>query len=339
MDNVFEALGSKENSEDFVLCETGINSVKQKLWTNFKPANDVTTARLAKHAADGSIPSNEHLSIFRAVGEPHTMYPLLNKSYKNLQVLAVYEYMEAVNDKMENEIQNVKTELSAKNIRSIVRNEEDMPQDEHGNIVDLGPLWQEYMQKLLARFERKGVDWLSNQIQHALPHYEAELQRLQKYVMKFKKEEAEPNRSQRLKLMNERTQKGNTYKERLKGLEKRLNAAEKDQKVKQDKINELLAQITANKDRQAQKDKQKELKYDEFQKASEVADEELYEAQRQVGLMRRKIDQTDEKLFKRLIKDVQDDIAQLKAYRKTVQIRDSKLQKEEMRLKMKYLVL
>ena len=75
MDNVFEALGSKENAENFVLCETGINSVKQKLWTNFDPANDETTARGARDAADGSIPSNEHFSTFRVVSKSYTMIP------------------------------------------------------------------------------------------------------------------------------------------------------------------------------------------------------------------------------------------------------------------------
>jgi hypothetical protein len=36
-DLVFEALGSKTNAKDFVLCESGINSAKGKLWSNKNP--------------------------------------------------------------------------------------------------------------------------------------------------------------------------------------------------------------------------------------------------------------------------------------------------------------
>lgn len=69
MDNVFEALGSKTNAQDFVLCEWGINTVKMKLWSNFEPAPVENTMEMASDAADGSIPSNVHLSIMRTVRE------------------------------------------------------------------------------------------------------------------------------------------------------------------------------------------------------------------------------------------------------------------------------
>ncbi|KAF1978968.1 hypothetical protein BU23DRAFT_563834 [Bimuria novae-zelandiae CBS 107.79] len=218
----------------------GINSVKQKLRTNYPPADAQRIRDIAIDASNGSIPPNEHLRTMRVV-------------------LAVYEYMEAVNNRMENEIQNVKTEFSNKNIQSIVRDEKGMPQDEHGKVVDLGALWQEHMQKLLARFERKGVDCLNNRIKNALPLYKNELQRLQKYVARFKTEGVETNLARKSELQDARSKKGNEYNKRLGHLLRDLRMAKKDHKEKNDKLDSLLRQVVVlhKGDKQKMKDKRK----------------------------------------------------------------------------------
>jgi hypothetical protein len=69
-DLVFEALGSQKNAEDFVLCESGINSMKAKLWSNEAPFEQTRWQRIARDAADGAIPSTEHLSGLRTVRYP-----------------------------------------------------------------------------------------------------------------------------------------------------------------------------------------------------------------------------------------------------------------------------
>ncbi|KAL1598008.1 hypothetical protein SLS60_008496 [Paraconiothyrium brasiliense] len=326
MNNVFEALGSKKNAEDFVLCESGINMVKMRLWSNFHPANPKRYKDIAKDASVGAIPSNEHLSMMRAISRPNHV----------TQVLAVFSYMDAVEDRMDNSIQNVKTELSKTNIQYIVQQDEYMPHDEHGNVVDLGPLWQEYMQKLLARFQRKGIDFLDDQIKTALPLYEAEETRLQKYVRRFEDERKESNSGRKSALKNDRIKKGNDYKQRLKPLVKKLEMAVKQQKLKEKQLKTVIRTVLAIKDKEKQKQKKTQLNYRAVKKASEDADVVMYGLQKEVGLMRRKIDQQDEDLFKALIKDVRDDVAQLKAYQKATKTLEVKLAREEARLKSKY---
>lgn len=240
---------------------------------------------------------------------------------------------------MQNEIQNVKTELGNVNIKSIVRDDAHMPRDKDGNIADLGELWQEYMQKLLARFERKGVNWLKKQIHHALSRYEEELQRLQKYVSRFKAEEDELSRAKKQEMKNKRIEKENTYKTRLNLLKKELAAAIKIQTNRKTEFNEIAKQVLALDDKEEQNDKKVELKYEDARKASRAADDKAYEAKKKVGLMNRKIIQTDPKEFRFLVQDVKDDIAQLVAYQKVVETLDTKVKDEELRLKLKYMVL
>lgn len=71
-DLVFEAMGSKSNTADFVLCEEGVNSMKAKLWSHVSPFTSTKWQDIARNAADGSIPSNRHLSGMRSVRETTT---------------------------------------------------------------------------------------------------------------------------------------------------------------------------------------------------------------------------------------------------------------------------
>lgn len=70
-DLVFEAMGSKTNTRDFVLCEEGVNAMKAKLWSHTKPFGVEKWQEIAKDAADGSIPRNRHLAVLRSVSTIH----------------------------------------------------------------------------------------------------------------------------------------------------------------------------------------------------------------------------------------------------------------------------
>ena len=64
-DIIFEAMGSKRNVEDFVLCENGINAVKARLWMNSDPYQKWKPETLK--AAKGLLPSEKYLDAFRVV--------------------------------------------------------------------------------------------------------------------------------------------------------------------------------------------------------------------------------------------------------------------------------
>lgn len=66
-DLIFEAMGSKTNTADFVLCEEGVNAMKAKLWSHSSPFTASRWKEIARDAADGSIPSNRHLAGMRSV--------------------------------------------------------------------------------------------------------------------------------------------------------------------------------------------------------------------------------------------------------------------------------
>jgi hypothetical protein len=66
-DLVFEGMGSKTNTQDFVLCEEGVNAMKAKLWSHINPFGVKQWQDIAKDASDGSIPRNRHLAALRSV--------------------------------------------------------------------------------------------------------------------------------------------------------------------------------------------------------------------------------------------------------------------------------
>lgn len=67
-DLIFEAMGSKRNVENFLLCESSINSAKAKLWGNEDPIAKKTFEMYAKDGASGAIPGNRAISELRTVG-------------------------------------------------------------------------------------------------------------------------------------------------------------------------------------------------------------------------------------------------------------------------------
>ena len=66
-DLVFEALGSMTNAKDFVLCESGINSAKGKLWSNKNPADPIAMKKHFTLAAVGALDTAIPMSVVRTV--------------------------------------------------------------------------------------------------------------------------------------------------------------------------------------------------------------------------------------------------------------------------------
>lgn len=63
---VFNALGSAENREDFVLCQYKINQFKEKLWHR-READLDKFEKMSKEGAEGAITHDIHLSPIQAV--------------------------------------------------------------------------------------------------------------------------------------------------------------------------------------------------------------------------------------------------------------------------------
>lgn len=115
------------------------------------------------------------------------------------QVLAVYDYMKLpdVQKRLQNEIENVKIELSKEKLKHLV-GPNNIPQDAaKKTTADLAQMWDEYMKKHILRFERKGVTWLQNQLKPALKLYEAELKELQTDATTLKSQKTEVDKKKR----------------------------------------------------------------------------------------------------------------------------------------------
>ena len=66
-DVVFEALGSKTNAENIILCDQTINSAKGRLWSNQNPANTDEVKKNFKLAAAGVIETNVPMKVINTV--------------------------------------------------------------------------------------------------------------------------------------------------------------------------------------------------------------------------------------------------------------------------------
>jgi len=64
---LFEALESKTHRTDFVLCNDEMNGYKGRLWQLINPMDTKRFNEIAKDAANGAIPSVQHLIALRAV--------------------------------------------------------------------------------------------------------------------------------------------------------------------------------------------------------------------------------------------------------------------------------
>ncbi|KAJ4375481.1 hypothetical protein N0V86_007012 [Didymella sp. IMI 355093] len=97
---IFEALGSDEHREDFVLCESEINSYKARIWDTVSPMANGKYKTAVKDAVSGALDSNVYLSALRST-------------------LAVFNYVneKVVTSHLKASIKNVGTEL--KNIEHL----------------------------------------------------------------------------------------------------------------------------------------------------------------------------------------------------------------------------
>ena len=64
---IFNAVGSNTNLQDFVLCQTSINSYKARIWKRFDPTDEKEFVKEVKRSVDGSVPSNVYLTHLKMV--------------------------------------------------------------------------------------------------------------------------------------------------------------------------------------------------------------------------------------------------------------------------------
>lgn len=65
---VFQALGSSFNRGDFVICEAGINSIKEKVWSGSAPMENRKFKTYATDAARGAVYADLFLQPVKTVG-------------------------------------------------------------------------------------------------------------------------------------------------------------------------------------------------------------------------------------------------------------------------------
>ncbi|XPS98960.1 hypothetical protein M3J09_008147 [Ascochyta lentis] len=133
-DLVFEALGSNNNRDDFVLCEEEINGYKARIWNQ---KNAMAPAKYKKAVTDGvsgATGSNVYLSGLR-------------------NTLAVFEYMNNADVKF-------RFQASIKNVGIELKNVEHLTKEK----MDLSKEWQDFMKTHLAGVEKKAKEWFSDRI-------------------------------------------------------------------------------------------------------------------------------------------------------------------------------
>lgn len=294
-DIVFEAMGSVRNVNDFLLCEDSINSYKAKLWANEAPFAETDWKRIAKFAATGQLPSNEHLSGLRTV-------------------LAVYEYMNTpeVAKRMQQTIKNVKTEL--KNVKHLTDNK--LPKNDKGVDVDLSVAWIDFMNKQLERFRKRGSDWLRDMIKDGLTEYKTALDLLLKEQKAIKAENAEKDAKKRKTLQDKRTTARNKAIKAIDDKEKNLaTAITAMNKAKQDfqAAEDIIDKITDDAKKDAEKITQK---YEAKKTALTKAKGKLTTAKKQMGRAERELVKYDDTLLTLEIDGLKKDIVYLQDFEK-----------------------
>lgn len=136
----------------------------------------------------------------------------------------MYEYMDLkeVKQKLQNEVSNVKIELSRDKLTHIL-GASNLPTDKRSKqTVDLAQMWDEYVSRHVLRFRRKGVDWLLQQLQPALADYEKEQKLLAEAEQTMKKEQKEDEQSKTDKNKNKNLR--NRRKQQIERGARRLKA-------------------------------------------------------------------------------------------------------------------
>ena len=294
-DVVFEAMGSQRNAEDFVLCESGINSFKAKLWADQEPFQASRWQKIAKDAANGAVPSREHFQGLRTA-------------------LAVYDYINepGVTKRMRDTIANVKTELSGENLAHLFGSK---PKDSSKTVdYDLAAMWIEYMNKQLTDFKEKGKTWLTAQIKHALPLYEKEVKELEAALKKIN-DEVRMKPDLKKKTENARVTKYNKMVTETNGLKARRDRAHTNL-VKDEAAFDAARKLVEKAKGTSSKDAAKKSSgYTAKQKKLAASKITFYSAQVAAGTKERDTIKLDKQDLTAVLKEVREDVTMMKWYK------------------------
>ncbi|KAJ4987128.1 Killer toxin subunits alpha/beta 4 [Stagonosporopsis vannaccii] len=289
-DLIFEAMGSKSNTADFVLCEEGVNSMKAKLWSHVSPFTPQNWQEIARDAADGSIPSNRHLAVMRSI-------------------LGVHNYMNnaEVTKRLKDTVKNIKTEFG--NFKHITG---DDVKSVNGKTVDLPGLWVEFMTAQLDKVFQSGTQWVKDQVDFSIPKYKAHVSDLQKALKRITDEEAIKDNVKRQAAMNKRTEESNKLIKQLPNDKKTLSQAETAMMTAKQALeaaNAALKKAAPAAKPALQTDRRNKLK------AKQKAGLAYYKALVAKGRLERDIIKLRRAELTALIADVEADIKQLADYR------------------------
>ena len=243
--------------------------------------------------------------------------------------------LKEVKQKLQNEVSNVKTELSKDKLTHIL-GASNLPADKKSKqTVDLAQMWDEYMSRHVLRFRRKGVDWLLEQLEPALANYEKEQKLLAEAEQTMKKaqkedEQSKTDNTKNKELRKKRMQQIERGARRLKAdLRSALANAEKEEQKYQD----LKARVDALP--QAQRD------------ASRIASGFWVQVRTKSKAWRAHLDSRigvsradrdaityDDEKLPEAIKKVNEDVAQIKAYLNLVKKMDGDLKVDEAALEL-----
>lgn len=250
-------------------------------------------------------------------------------SNDELQVLAVYEYMKLpeVKSRLENEIKNVKTELSTEKIKHIV-GVANLPKDKaRKDTIDLAQMWDEYIQRHILRFERKGVDWLKDQVQAALKHYQAELLELEKAEKTLAREFSPAAKEKRAKEMKDLERGGRILKRDVS--KARLDML--DEEVKFFRLKEQVDKLPTTALRDAERVK---LGFRAQVLAKTAKHRVYFDLRVEYGKKERKAASLDDKRLPKLIKEFREDVEQLRTIEKLVKKMDGDVAADEVALNL-----
>ncbi|KAJ4984185.1 hypothetical protein SVAN01_10293 [Stagonosporopsis vannaccii] len=236
---VFEALGSNNNRDDFVLCEEEINGYKARIWNRKAP---IGAARYKN-----------------AECKPrHTRYPLLADT---IQTLAVFEYLNnpEVTSRLQAAIKNVGTELS--NIEPLTKQS-----------MDLAKEWPEFMTSHFTAVEKAAKQWFSDRIvkdtEKQIAAMISTLEKTEKELMAKEKGQDAQKHAEKAKVESERIEKEIVKAQAaVDSAERDVKAKEKDLKDKRDEYNKINREFRRKSEELAALEKQIAKERDQKNKA------------------------------------------------------------------------
>jgi hypothetical protein len=247
----------------------------------------------------------------------------------------VYEYMELkeVKQKLQNEVSNVKTELS-KNKLTHILGVSNLPTDKKSKqTVDLAQMWDEYMSRHVLRFRRKGIDWLLEQLQPALANYEKEQKLLAEAEQTMKKEQKEDEQKNTDKNKNFRKQRRQQIERGARRLKADLRSALANAEKEEQKFQEMKTQVDAlPQDRRETKRKALGFRKQVFIKT--LAWKTYFNTRIGVSRADRDAITYDDNKLPEAIKKFNEDVAQIKAYLNLVKKMDGDLKVDEAALEL-----